>query len=388
MQAVVEPCPPLSTAAEPDAPGARLQLRTLIAHDWLVEYGGSERVVEQLRALLPNSRLLTTVRRGGELPPALADSDTTFLQRIPGAASHHQWLLPLMPLAWRTAGVVDGVDIVISSSHACAKAIRVAPGIPHLCYCHTPMRYAWDFRAEQDRLPRALRRPAAVAMAAFRAWDRATGSRVDLFVANSTAVASRIAHAYRRTAHVVFPPVDTSYFSPGGKRGDYFLYVGRLVSYKRADLVVEAFRGLPHELRVIGRGHLESTLRANAPANVKFVRQVSREALRAHYRETRALIVPGVEDFGIAMAEAQACCTPVIAAGAGGALDIVSHGRTGLLVPNVTVEALRAAVREYEESNFDEQDLRSSASRFSTERFREEMARVVVDVRASGLVRA
>lgn len=348
-----------------------------IAHEWLVRYAGSERVVEEMLRAFPGAALLTTVVDSSAVPPALASARPSFLQALPGSRRHHQWLLPLMPLAWRLHGRVRDADAVVSSSHACAKAIRTAEGIPHLCYCHTPMRYAWDFQSEAQRFPAALRRPARAGMAWFRAWDRETAAHVTAFAANSRAVAGRIERFYGRTAQVIHPPVRTDFFTPGGERGNEFLYVGRLVSYKRADLVVEAFAELPHQLLIVGDGHLEARLRARAGANVAFVGRVGDEELRDLYRRACALVYPAHEDFGIVMAEAQACGTPVIGLDRGGARDIVEAGVTGWLVQQQSVAEIREAVRRASREPLDPAEIRRHALRFAGERFRREIREAV-----------
>jgi glycosyltransferase involved in cell wall biosynthesis len=289
-----------------------------------------------------------------------------------------------MPLAWRFTKLPGDLDAVISSSHACAKAIGRTDGMPHLCYCHTPMRYAWDFQAERERFPAVLRPAVRASMAWFRAWDRRTARHVDRFLANSTAVADRIRRFYGREADVVFPPVDTEFFTPGGERGDEFLYVGRLVSYKRVDLVIRAFEKLPHRLLVVGEGHLAERLKATAPDNVRFLDSVDTGALRHLYRSARALVYPAEEDFGIVMAEAQACGTPVVALAAGGAVDIVEPGETGWLLEGQTVEELRRAVERAASADLDPAAISSSAARFGRERFRRELRAAVEELVAEG----
>lgn len=359
-------------------------MRIAIAHEWLVQYAGSERVVEEMLNAFPGARLVTTVLEPSELPRSLAEAEPSLLQRIPGARAHHEWFLPLMPLAWRFTRLPSDLDAVISSSHACAKAVRRPEGVPHLCYCHTPMRYAWDFEAERSRFPAALRPAVRPGMAWFRAWDRRTAAHVDRFVANSTAVADRIRRFYGREADVVFPPVDTEFFTPGGERGDEFLYVGRLVSYKRVDLVVRAFEGLPHRLVVVGEGHLAGRLKASVPSNVRFLGNVDGVTLRDLYRSARALVYPGEEDFGIVMAEAQACGTPVVALAAGGALDIVRPGETGWHLEGQSVEELRRAVEHAATEELDPAVIRASAERFARERFRQELRAAVEELVAAG----
>jgi glycosyltransferase involved in cell wall biosynthesis len=356
---------------------AHNDVRVAIAHEWLVSYAGSERCVEELVREFPRSRLLTTVARPSQLPLDLRSAQTSFLQHVPGARTHHEWLLPVLPLAWALRRPIDDVDVVISSSHACAKAVRVRSGIPHICYCYTPMRYAWLFEEERGRVPVALQRPTELAMAGFRRWDVRSSKRVTHFVAISTAVAERIRDFYGRDADVIHPPVRTDYFTPGNGDRDGFIFVGRLVSYKRADLVVEAFGGLPHKLTVVGNGHQLESLKQRATPNVRFVSGLSIEALRDLYRSSLALVFPGVEDFGIVMAEAQACGTPVIAAAAGGARDIVRSDETGWLLDEPSVDSIRAAVAKAAANPFAANEIAAASKRFSTGRFRAEMREVV-----------
>jgi glycosyltransferase involved in cell wall biosynthesis len=357
-----------------------MRMRIAVAHDWATQYAGSERVVEEILRAYPDAELLTTLVERDELPASLQRAQPSFLQRIPGATRHHEWLLPAMPLAWLLRTPVQGVDAVVSSSHACAKAVRYRSGIPHLCYCHTPMRYAWDFRSEEARFPAAMRPAARLMMAWFRRWDRATAERVDVFVANSSAVAERIGRFYKRAAQVIHPPVRTDRFSPGGDRTDTFLYVGRLVGYKRPDLVVDAFAELPQRLLIVGEGQLGARLRAQATPNVSFLGAVDEDTLLDLYRTCRALVYPVEEDFGIAMAEAQACGTPVIGLGRGGALDIVQHGTTGWLLDAPTVEQVRRAVRQAAREELSSSEIRQHAEQFAAPRFRERITAAIEEM--------
>ena len=354
--------------------------RVAIAHEWLVRYAGSERCVDELLVAFPGAEVLTTVVDRSAVPARLRGARPSALQHVPGATSHHEWLLPLMPLAWRMMAPPSGVDAVVSSSHACAKAVPVEDGTPHLCYCHTPMRYAWDFGAERERFPRGSRTAARGLMAWFRRWDRATAARVTRFVANSRAVASRIEQHYGRRAEVVPPPVRTDFFTPGGERGEGFLYVGRLTGYKRPDLVVEAFRGLPYRLTVVGKGAMAPALRARATPNGVFVEDVRDGELRELYRSARAMIYPVDEDFGIVMAEAQACGTPVISIDTGGALDIVENGVTGWLMRGRGIRDLQMAVRHAAREDLDAREIRARAERFSSEAYRSALRDEVGDM--------
>ena len=369
-------------ALQHDAP------RVAIAHEWLVRFAGSERCVLEMLEAFPDARLLTTIVAPGNVPAPLGRAESSLLQYLPAAARRrHEWLLPVMPAAWRLRPPVRDVDVVISSSHACAKAVRVGDTIPHLCYCHTPMRYAWDFTAEAARFPRLLRPPARVGMAFFRRWDGRKARAVTRFVANSRAVRDRIWRYYGREADVIHPPVDTDFFTPQGPRGGEFLYVGRLVGYKRPDIAVEAFARIPHRLVVVGTGDLERGLRAAATPNVRFVGEVDAIELRRLYREARALIVPADEDFGISTAEALACGTPVVAFAAGGSLDIVDDEVTGWLVGEQTAPAFRAAVERAAREELAPQEIRARAERFSRERFRDELRAAVREL-ASAETRA
>lgn len=353
----------------------------LLAHEWLLTYAGSERCVEQLRHEFPSARLLTTVFEPAGLPPVFAGAEPSFLQRIPGATAHLEMLLPLMPLSWRLRRRIDDVDVVISSSHACARAVRVGPSVAHVSYTHAPMRYAWEFELEKDRFPTWSHPFAGRLMAVFRRWDRRKAQRVDVFCANSRDIAERIRSCYGREARVVHPPVDTEFFTPGdAPRGDHFLYAGRFVGYKRPDLVVEAFREMPDlKLRMIGTGPLEAQLRERATPNIEFLGSVSDEQLREEYRTARAMIFCAHEDFGIVMAEAQSCGTPVIALGRGGALDIVDPGVTGWLIADQDPELLREAVRTAATTDLDNAAISTTAQRFSRARYRREMRQAVED---------
>ena len=262
------------------------------------------------------------------------------------------------------------------SSHACAKAVRVGPGVRHVVYCHTPMRYAWDFDQERGRFPAPLRGVIGAGMGTLRTWDRRSAQHVDAFIANSTAVSERIRRHYGRESVVVHPPVDTEFFSPGDEtRDDIFVVAGRLVAYKEPQVVVEAFRGLDARLVVVGTGPLEAQLRKEAPPNVEIVGHVTDEHLRTLLRRARALIHMGNEDFGITMAEAIACGCPVIARAEGGALDIVVPGKNGILIEYSERGAIRRAVRGPIPS--DAIAIRASASHFSRARFREEILSAV-----------
>ena len=316
---------------------------------------------------------------------------TTFLQRIPGARRHFRLLLPLFPRAIESLDV-SAYDVVISSSHAVAKGVRTSPSQLHVCYCHTPMRYAWDLRDQylaSSGLATGLRGALVHrVLDRLRDWDRRSSTRVTRFIANSEFVRDRIARCYDRTATVIHPPVDTEFFAPveTGTRAAraYYFAASRWVPYKRMDLIAAAFRGLPERRLIIGGDGPEAArVRTAAGPNVEFVGEVSRERMRDLLRDARAFVFAAEEDFGILPVEAQACGTPVIAYRHGGARETVrdsAAGRpTGLFFDVQTPEAVVDAVRRFEQQTpaIDPSDCREQAGQFSTQRFASEFTALV-----------
>ena len=297
-----------------------LPARIAVVHDWLIDYAGSERVLAEILRCLPQADLFALVDRMPERERAHFGgrrAQTTFLQRMPGVASHLAWYLPLMPIAIEQLDLT-GYDLVISSSHAVAKGVIVAPDALHISYVYSPMRYAWDLQFEYLRSENAGGGLKGLLMRwllhRLRMWDFRSSAGVDHFLADSHFVARRIAKAYRRPADVLYPPVDTDFFVPGGARDDYYIAVSRLVGYKRTDLLVEAFRELPdRRLVVVGDGPEYARLKARAGPNVELCGYLSAEGLRDRLQRARAFLFVAVEDFGIAPVEAMACGTPVIA---------------------------------------------------------------------------
>ncbi|MFO1316104.1 MAG: glycosyltransferase [Burkholderiales bacterium] len=363
--------------------------RVALVHDWLDTWGGGENVLAELIRAYPDADLFALVDfLPDTLRPLLAGkrARTTFLQHVPGARRHFRMLLPLFPRAIESLDV-SGYDLVISDSHAVAKGVRTAPSQLHVCYCHTPMRYAWELR-DQYLGPRGLAAGWKGALAhrvldRLRIWDRQVSGRVTEFVANSEFVRDRIARCYGRTAVVIHPPVDTAYFTPAARRDaasrDYYFAASRWVPYKRMDLIARAFRDLPdRRLVMAGDGPERERVRAAAGPNVEFAGAVSREAMRDLLRGARAFVFAAEEDFGILPVEAQACGTPVVAYGRGGARETVrdrADGHpTGLFFDEQTPAALAAAVCRFEAEfpPIDARDCRANADRFSADRFHRE----------------
>lgn len=366
--------------------GSRLrELRVALVHNWLITLGGADRALLTLHELFPQAPVYVGLHDLRRLPDSFRQLDVraTWLQRIPGAARHHRLLVPLMPLAFERL-VLRGYDVVISSSHACSHGVSVSGGL-HICYCHTPMRYAWDLQDEYLAALPAVARPAARIMLAWlRRCDRIAAQRVDHFIANSWNVASRIRRHYGRGATVIYPPVDVDFLTPSGEPEDFYLIVSRLVPYKRVDVAVEAFNRLGRPLVVVGDGPQLARLQAEARPHIRFVGEVSDVTLRGYYRRCRALVFPGEEDFGLVPVEAQACGRPVIAYGRGGALESVVPGVTGTFFEEQSPEALAAGVRATESMRFDSPAIRAHAERFSRQRFTREIAGFVGRVAGHG----
>jgi glycosyltransferase involved in cell wall biosynthesis len=360
-------------------------VRVALVHDWLTGMRGGERCLEAVAELFPEADLFTLLHVPGSVSPPIEGRRivTSFLQRVPGAEARYRFLLPLFPLA---VGRFDlrGYDLVLSLSHAVAKGARPRGRALHLCYCLTPMRYVWDLYGEYfgPRAPWALRLLMPPVAAALRRWDRATASRVHHFAAISGFVAQRIARCYGREAEVIHPPVDLRRFRPAEGPGEFYLVVSALAPYKRVDLAVAAASRLGARLVVVGAGPEERRLRALAGPTVEFLGWLPDAEVADLYRRCRALLFPGVEDFGIVPLEAMASGRPVIAYDAGGAretvipLDGAAEPPTGLFFAEQTVEALAEAIRRFEDHahRFDPKALRARAEAFDRPRFKERVA--------------
>lgn len=348
--------------------------RVAVCHDWFTTLGGADKVAALLSrhyradlvaAFAVRPELLRNVQVEGEV---VASRLNSFASR----GRNWQILLPLMPAFWRSLDLSQ-FDVVITSSHAAVNAVR-APHALRICYCHTPMRYAWAWRMERERIARPLRPLLPAAALALRHADRRWAGNVDAFVANSRAVAQRIARAYGRTAEVIHPPIDTEFWCPSDEqREDYFLVAGRLVSYKQPLVAVDAARRARVPMVVAGDGPELAEILRTAPDNVTIVRSPDDLELRDLYRRARALVLPGVEDFGMTLVEAQACGTPVIARNAGGALDAVVPGITGELVGGGSVDDFTRALANFDDRRFDTREIRRHAEGYGVGRFLDEM---------------
>ena len=358
-------------------------MRTAIVHEWLTNYAGSERVVEQLLHVLPGSDLYALVDflpddDGGAARAFLGGrrATTSFLQRLPLARKHFRQYLPLMPIAVEQFDL-SGHDVVVSSNHAVAKGVVIGPDQLHVSYVHSPMRYAWDLQHQylaESGAGRGLKGVVTRAVLHYlRQWDQSAAGRVGAFVANSRYVARRILNTYRRSAEVVYPPVDVDAFPLRTAKDDFYLCASRMVPYKRMPLVAAAFAAMPgRKLVVVGDGTELAKVKAAAGPNVDVLGYQSDAVLRDLMQRARAFVFAAEEDFGITPVEAMACGTPVIAFGRGGATETVRDGRTGLFFGEQTVPSIVDAVGRFERAEWDPAAIRRHAEFYRPERFRAE----------------
>lgn len=370
-------------------------MRVAIVHYWFVTRRGGERVVEALCELFPQADLFALVADHKTLSPELQKHKltTSFLQKVPGSRKWHRHMLPLYPLAVEQFDLRE-YDLVISSESGPAKGVLTGPGTLHLCYCHTPMRYLWDFYQEYKNgsgLGPVRKLVFGLTAHYVRLWDQATAARVDFFAANSHRVASRIRKYYRREAEVIYPPVDVTAAQLSGHIADYYLVVGQLVNYKRVDLAIEACNQLGRPLRIVGVGEEYSRLRRMAGKTVSFLGALSDEEVRNQCAQCRALLFPGEEDFGIVPVEAQAACLPVIAFGKGGAREtVIGADRDGIATPERSTgmffgeqrvgSLVEAILRfEAEERHFSPSFIQAHAEQFDKKHFLKRMGSFVAE---------
>lgn len=363
-------------------------MKTAIIHYWLTNMGGGEKVLESLCRIWPDADIYTHALDRDAISPFLAKRSirTTFIQSLPFARKRHRNYLPLMPLALEQLDL-RAYDLVISSESGPAKGVITRSDTAHVCYCHSPMRYLWDFYQDYlesaGTLSRFFMRPA---FHYLRMWDTLSASRVDAFAANSRCVAARIRKHWRREARVIPPPVEVEAVAAAGKapecarlrevEGPFYLFAGRLVAYKRADLAVAACAALKRKLVVVGDGEERERLEKmtdelNAREWARFVGRQETDKLYAYYHACEALLFPGEEDFGITPVEAMAAGKPVLAFGRGGALDSVRSGQSGLFFPEQTSESLQDAILRFESmrESFDPDAIRAGAALFAERRF-------------------
>ena len=359
-------------------------MKVAIIHDWLVGYAGGEKVLEQMLNLYPDADLFS-------LFDFLSDDQrffiknktvtTSFLQKFPFAKNKYRNYLPLMPLAIEQFDLSE-YDLVLSSSAAISKGVITGPDQLHICYCHSPVRYAWDlqFQYLQDSgLSKGVRSwLTRLMLHKIRQWDDRTSNGVDEFIANSRFISRRIHKVYRRSSTVIHPPVDTGFYGLAKEKDDYYLAASRLVPYKKMEVIVEAFAHMPDKrLVVIGNGPCMQKVKSVATRNIEILGYLDDANVLKYMQKAKAFVFAALEDFGIMPVEAQACGTPVIALGRGGILDSVVNGKTGLFFQNQEVADIMTAVKEFERYDFDSLEIRQNAEKFSIASFQENYSKFV-----------
>jgi glycosyltransferase involved in cell wall biosynthesis len=361
-------------------------LKVALIHEWFNTWAGSEKVLEVILSLFPDADIFSLIDVLPEEHRAVIAKGrvkTTFLQKIPFIKHFYRDMLPLMPLAIEQLDV-SGYDLIISNSHAVAKGVITGPDQLHICYCYTPMRYAWDLQ-EQYLRESGIERGIRSAIARYflhriRIWDQQSAQHVDHFIACSHYIARRIWKAYRRESEVIYPQVETDHFVIGGPREDFYFTSSRMVPYKKIHLIVEAFAKMPdRRLIVIGTGPQFKRIQKMAPPNVTLLGYQPFDVLLSHLQRARAFIFAAEEDFGIAPLEAQACGTPVLAFGGGGATETIIAGKTGLHFHEQSADAIVDIVEQFEATDikFDPHVIRNNALRFSVDNFKAEFSRFV-----------
>jgi glycosyltransferase involved in cell wall biosynthesis len=360
-----------------------IPMQIALIHEWFNEIAGSEKCVAEFNHLYPDADIFALVdwMDAPQRQALIAGKtvNTSFIQRLPLASKHFRQYLPLFPIAIEQFDL-GKYDLILSSSHAVAKGVLTHHGQMHVCYCHTPMRYAWDMYHEYLRdgnLHSGLKSwISRYILHRLRLWDVVSSNRVDHFIANSHYIRKRIQKIYRRDAHVIYPPVNTGMFQLATDKDGYYLAFSRLVPYKRIDLIVQAFANTPRKLLVIGDGPEMAKLQGMATANIEFLGFQDNQQVTLLMQKAKALVFAALEDFGIIPVEAQACGTPVICLNQGGTAETVIHGKTGIHFPTQTVAAIRQAVDEFEakQDQFDPDQISQFAQSFSVERFRAEIA--------------
>lgn len=361
--------------------------KTAIVHEWFIDVMGSEKCVQSFVNIWQDADIFTLVDflENSDRDKILKGKSTTksFIQKLPFAKKHYRNYLPFFPLAVEQLNI-SGYEIIISSSHAAAKGVLTNSNQLHICYCHTPIRYAWDLYfeyLEKSGLNKGFKGMLAKwFLHKIRMWDFTTSSRVDYFIANSNHIAKRIKKIYNKEAVVIYPPVDVDDFKLKVQKEDYYLIVARFVPYKRVDLIVEAFSQMPDKkLIVIGSGPDEEKVKKFASGNIEFLGQQPFENLVGYMQNAKAFLFAAEEDFGITIVEAQACGTPVIAYKKGGASETVIHGQTGILFEHQNCKSVINAVNEFEKNvnNFDPVKISSHARKFSRQDFEKNISEFV-----------
>jgi glycosyltransferase involved in cell wall biosynthesis len=358
-------------------------MKIAFVHDYLNQMGGAEKVLEQCCQIFPDAPVYTSIFDKSKVSSIIGGLDirSSFIQRLPFLEKHFKKYLPLYPMAFEQMKL-SGYDVVLSMSSAFAKGISLEPGTLHINYCHTPMRFVWMFESydEKEKIPFYYKPALLPILKRLKKWDLEKNKNVHKFIANSNTVKERIKRFYGRDSDIIYPPVDIERFKPCGTAQDYFLIVSRLREYKRIDLAVSACTKLGLPLKIIGTGTAEQKLKKIAGPYVEFLGHKNDGEVVQYVQQCKAFILPGEEDFGIAPIEAQAAGKPVIAFGAGGALDTIIEGKTGLFFYQPTVESLIKKLKKFPEISFSPEECRKNAERFSCDRFKRQIMQYIEEM--------
>jgi glycosyltransferase involved in cell wall biosynthesis len=354
-------------------------LRIALVCDWLTNSGGAEKVILALHQLFPQAPIYTSIYNAAKMPGfENATIHASYLQHFPFAKKKYQMYLGLMPHAFEQFDLSD-YDIVISSSHSCAKGVITRPQTLHISYCHSPMRYAWENSHQYIREYQAnsvIKKIAPFFLHKIRIWDRLSADRVDFFIANSKHIQNRIEKYYRKPSSVIYPFVDVKKMRSYGNQprsADFFLAVGRLTPYKRFDLIIDAFNELGLPLKIVGTGVSLKVLSRRAKNNIEFLGYVSDEKLKELYAQARAFVFPQVEDFGITPLEAMSAGCPVIAYKKGGALETIAENKSGIFFEEQTVDSLKAAVQKLSKLKLKKEEIQKQAQKFDQKIFNQKI---------------
>ena len=355
-------------------------MKIAIVHDYLNQRGGAERVVDAISNIFPDAPIYTSIYFPDDTFPGFKNKDirTSFMQNFPFIRRHFKKYFFIYPFAFKRFNF-DEYDVVISSSSAYASGIDTGPNTLHICYCHTPARflYMYDEYVKREKYDLLVKFLLPYFIARLKKWDIDNSINVNYFIANSSAVSERIKKYYGRKSDVIYPPIETQKYKQSDSAGNYFLVVSRLATYKRLDLAIKAFTRLKFPLKVVGTGPDLADLKKMSSSNIEFLSAVSDNSLLELYRDAKALVFPGLEDFGITPLEAQASGIPVIAYGEGGALETVVDGKTGVFFHEQTPEALVEAVNKFNSVRFDKKFIKSHADIFDFEIFKNKLLRFI-----------
>lgn len=350
-------------------------LKVALVHDWLTGQRGGEKVLEVLCEIFPEAPIFSLFHFPGSQIKSIEEKEifTSFLQKMPGLRQKYRFYLPLFPLAIELFDLQD-FDMVVSSSHCVAKGIIPRPDALHVCYIHSPVRYAWNqyfSYFSPKKLGFFSRKIIPFSIHKLRLWDESSSHRVDHFIANSQTTLQRVQKYYRRQSDVIHPPVDTEFFRPDDRKEDYFLIVSALVPYKKIELAIQTFNKNGKVLKIVGQGPEYKRLKKISKTNIQFLGSIDKDSLLKTYQRAKALIMPGEEDFGINSLEAQACGIPVVGFARGGALETIIPEETGVFFHDLSVDSLLEALDKLESVKLNKEAIRSHALKFSRINFKE-----------------